>query len=218
MQRSDAEAKEQWWAYCDLQGGGVRDPAKHDPEFLQYFITQYQAGHRWEQGPKTHGHNLSDLFKEGQRKSQHWKTTWAQYCQHYGGGVNDPAKHETSFLVGFMDLLGQRGNMALQMMSPMMGMGMVPMPGSMSSERPLKRMRIGGGSMYSGSGYGGAQHSSGDPIKDQLVAQVKSYQRSGEEQKHQWWNFCDLQLGGVRDPMRHDGATLQNFLSLHGVE
>eukprot|EP00420_Gonyaulax_spinifera_P028423 CAMPEP_0197910396 /NCGR_PEP_ID=MMETSP1439-20131203/70822_1 /TAXON_ID=66791 /ORGANISM="Gonyaulax spinifera, Strain CCMP409" /LENGTH=76 /DNA_ID=CAMNT_0043532049 /DNA_START=56 /DNA_END=283 /DNA_ORIENTATION=+ len=48
MQRSDPAAKEQWWAYCDSVGQGVRDPAKHTLVFIQTFINKYNQGLRFE--------------------------------------------------------------------------------------------------------------------------------------------------------------------------
>merc|ERR1712050_393844 len=49
----------------------------------------------------------------------------------------------------------------------------------------------------------------------QLVEQVKAFQRGGGKQ--QWWDFCDGQLGGVRDPARHDVNTLRQFLQMSGA-
>merc|ERR1712151_862257 len=37
-QKMSDEQKETWWSYCDEQLNGVRDPARHDSETLQYFI------------------------------------------------------------------------------------------------------------------------------------------------------------------------------------
>jgi len=50
-----------------------------------------------------------------------------------------------------------------------------------------------------------------------MVMKVKAFQRLGQEQKEAWHTFCDSTLGGNRDPARHDEATLQQFLSMHGV-
>jgi len=212
MQRNDTTAKEQWWAFCDTHGGGIHDPAKHDADFIQRFLLQYTQGIRFEPTPPqtTNNTQLAELFKEGQRKSSNWKNAWAQYCQHYGGGVHDPGKHEIGFLVNFLDFLGQRGTLALSMMSSMMGggfqmaqpmgqpMGQPPMgqPNYMAVP-PAKRARV------------------GETEKDSLVMRVKSYQRSGEEAKQLWWSHCDNQLGGVRDPARHDSVTLQQFITAY---
>merc|ERR1719419_1030460 len=56
-----------------------------------------------------------------------------------------------------------------------------------------------------------------EEAKLDLVARVKAFQRSGDECKEQWWTHCDQQLGGIRDPARHDTDTLQNFCEEFGV-
>ncbi|CAE7030672.1 unnamed protein product [Symbiodinium natans] len=43
LQRSNPQAKEAWWAYCDSQGGGTRDPMRHDTDSLQAFLTSQGA-------------------------------------------------------------------------------------------------------------------------------------------------------------------------------
>jgi len=59
--------------------------------------------------------------------------------------------------------------------------------------------------------------SSGDPWKDQLVAKIKAFQRSGEDQKQAWWTFCDSQEGKNRDPARYEADALQQFVSGYGL-
>lgn len=187
LQRSDPTGREQWGAYCDEHGGGVRDPSKHSPEFVSTFLAQYNAGHRITipQGP------LADLMKHGQRNSIPWKQAWAGYCQEYGGGVNDPAKHDQKFLIGFMDFLGQSAVMSL---------------------------RGGGGGGYGrGGGRGGGGYVYCDPKKEALVNRIKAFQRTGEEQKNAWGEYCDEALGGVHDPMRHDAEVLLSFCVKHNV-
>merc|ERR1719282_1910770 len=48
-------------------------------------------------------------------------------------------------------------------------------------------------------------------LKDTLVAQVKNFQRQGEQQKELWSMYADMYLNGIRDPARHDAATLHEF-------
>lgn len=64
-----------------------------------------------------------------------------------------------------------------------------------------------------GMGYGMGM----DQKKSELVMKIKTYQKSGDTQKEGWHNYCDTDLGGVRDPARHDTAALQQFASLHGI-
>merc|ERR1719323_1972822 len=76
------------------------------------------------------------------------------------------------------------------------------------AEMPLKRMR-GADSMAVGMGNGG--------MKEALVAQVKQFQRMGTQQKDLWGTYADTYLQGVRDPSRHDAATLHEFCVNHHV-
>merc|ERR1719491_580552 len=39
FQRSGEQQKQAWWSYCDTMRGTVRDPAKHDIQSLQEFIS-----------------------------------------------------------------------------------------------------------------------------------------------------------------------------------
>jgi len=64
---------------------------------------------------------------------------------------------------------------------------------------------------------GGGAVASMDPAKDKLVNAVKSFQREGEMQRELWWNFCDTQLGGIRDPSRHEPVMLRQFLQANGI-
>merc|ERR1719323_1996872 len=76
------------------------------------------------------------------------------------------------------------------------------------AEMPLKRMR-GADSMAVGMGNGG--------MKEALVAQVKQFQRMGTQQKDLWGTYADTYLQGVRDPSRHDAATLHEFCVNHSL-
>eukprot|EP00747_Dinoflagellata_sp_TGD_P165008 gnl/TRDRNA2_/TRDRNA2_185753_c0_seq1.p1 gnl/TRDRNA2_/TRDRNA2_185753_c0~~gnl/TRDRNA2_/TRDRNA2_185753_c0_seq1.p1 ORF type:complete len:222 (-),score=35.11 gnl/TRDRNA2_/TRDRNA2_185753_c0_seq1:76-741(-) len=206
LQRADAGAKEQWGAYCEMHGGGIRDPSKHEAEFCQAFLDAFHRGEKF-QSANT---DLAMLMKEGQRKSVHFKTAWSAYCANYGGGKNDPMKHDAAYMVSFLDFLGQRGTMGLGMMTPM-GMGGGGPPGY--------------GDIY-GKGYGGGgppmkraragPANTGDARKDELVEKVKAFQRSGQANKEMWWAHADAVLGGIRDPAKHDSATLDQFLSSAG--
>jgi len=213
LQRKDPAAKEQWGIYCEQYGGGLRDPAKHPFDFISNFLSQFNSGFRYDalppKVPKESYGNIADLFKEGQRKSHNWKTAWAAYCQIYGGGTSDPNKHEVTFLVSFLDFLGQQGYNAL---APAAGAAAVSSP-------PAKRVRTGEPALGSTSGSRfssplPAATGGGDPA---LVQRIKNYQRMGQAHKEAWWSFCETNLGGVRDPARHDSNALQSFIQSHGV-
>jgi len=68
---------------------------------------------------------------------------------------------------------------------------------------------------YGGMGGGWGDSYGGDPEKDALVSRVKAIQRSGDEDKQKWWNFCDRQNTGTRDPSRHNVDFLRRFLDAY---
>eukprot|EP00439_Symbiodinium_sp_Y106_P060976 s2250_g9.t1 len=186
IQKGSQEGRKQWGLWCDTRGNGVRDPSKHTPEFLEEFVAQYNAGGRLESPAPEKVETLAELVKTGQRNSHHWQQAWTLYCQRFGHGVNDPYKHNSAFLVGFMDFLAYRGCMAMY-----------------------------GSVLDAGYNYWDWNESY-DPRKDSLVQKIKAMQRSNEEAKRQWWQFCDNRQGGIRDPTRHDVRVLQEFLNEQG--
>eukprot|EP00435_Cladocopium_sp_Y103_P026597 s3013_g6.t1 len=62
------------------------------------------------------------------------------------------------------------------------------------------------------SGRGGRQ-----PVvamaKAELVERIKALQRSDPAAKQAWWDYCDNNLQGAKDPNRHEDYTLQDFLT-----
>lgn len=198
LQRNDAVGKTQWEAYTDQHGGGVRDPSKHEADFVWGFLESYGSGVRLEvKNP------LVPLFKEGQRRSPAWKRCWEAYCTSQGHKYYDPAKHDQAALSGFINYLGESGEKVLMMTSSGMNWNSLHHDGP-----PLKRLNTGMG--------GGSMSTSGNPAKDQLVQAVKNFQRQSEQNKEAWGSFCDSYHGGIRDPMKHDMNTLQTFLMNHG--
>jgi len=54
--------------------------------------------------------------------------------------------------------------------------------------------------------------SSDAPLKESLVAKIKSFQRFDMEVKHAWWAFCESHGNNVRDPACYPVDVLQQFL------
>jgi hypothetical protein len=217
VQRSDPAAKQQWWDYADTHLAGSRDPARHDVSTLMEFMNAYNSGalpppsadgsgNSGKGGGKGCGgwsgwgdasgasENMVDFIKTGQKNSRPFKMAWVGYCGMAGNGKFDPSKYNDSFINGFIQYLG---NLAA-----------ADMGGSMS---------MNGGGMKrvgDGSGPGAKRQNAGS---NELAENVKALQRSSAEAKEAWWSFCDTQHGGVRDPNRHDPASLQSFLSQMGA-
>jgi len=247
IQRSNPDAKQAWWTHCDTVLGGVRDPNRHDEGVLSSFIHKYKAGGvarpagavpgafgaagagaygaaggypmlmqqaamQAAVAPKGlaaggagagGGDVLAGFVKEGQRKSPKWREAWQKYCAIYGKNINDPARHSESVLVKFLDFVGGRAVGDLDAQGEQQGIDFerrgIKRAAASEWEPPAKR---------GATATGETAH---------LVVQVKELQRSSKDIKEAWWLYCDDKLGGVRDPARHDAATLRSFLASWGV-
>mmetsp|Transcript_100350 Transcript_100350/g.259579 ORF Transcript_100350/g.259579 Transcript_100350/m.259579 type:complete len:254 (+) Transcript_100350:84-845(+) len=234
LQRSDPEAKEQWIKYCATQGAGMRDPTKHDAEFLQNFFNIRETI----EVPVHTDMGLAELFKEAQRASPGFKQAWSAYRSSMGGKYDDPAKHDESFLVSALEFLGQAAcaNMTMgRMCSEMMGKG----GGKGGCKGSGWGASSWGGSSWGGGGWdsgsngwegdiygpnkrrrteswnGGGSWNQPPQGKQALVDQVKAFQRSGEEQKQAWWAYA-ARNGEGKDPNRFEERQLHEFLVMQG--
>jgi len=149
-------------------------------------------------GPQS---SLVMAVKGFQRLGQEQKEAWHTFCDTTLGGNRDPARHDEATLQQFCALHGVDTS----------GGGMSG--GGMS-----------GGGMGMGMGMGMGGFGGGPDAKRQkteptnpMVLKVKAFQRLGQEQKDAWHAYCDTNLGGSRDPSRHDEATLGQFCAMHGV-
>ncbi|CAK0816380.1 unnamed protein product [Prorocentrum cordatum] len=83
-----------------------------------------------------------------------------------------------------------------------------------AGEPPAKRPPVGSGA-GGGAAAGGAAR---DPGKAALVDKVKALQRSDPTAKDAWQTYCEDSYRGVKDPSRHEAASLEAFLSTYGVD
>eukprot|EP00913_Durusdinium_trenchii_P031060 g29087.t1 len=146
---------------------------------------------------------LAECVKMGQRSSIQWKNAWQAYCQLYGGGFNDPAKHDDAFIKSFLEYVGEVALISLANME--------------SEERPQRKRPL------SGAVFAQAPPAKRQTIfqddsaeKTALVEKIKALQRSSFESKQAWWAFCDAEARGIKDPNRHQVEKLQQFLDEFG--
>eukprot|EP00928_Gymnodinium_smaydae_P073837 TRINITY_DN56964_c0_g1_i1.p1 TRINITY_DN56964_c0_g1~~TRINITY_DN56964_c0_g1_i1.p1 ORF type:complete len:218 (-),score=76.50 TRINITY_DN56964_c0_g1_i1:117-770(-) len=50
-----------------------------------------------------------------------------------------------------------------------------------------------------------------------LVQKIKELQKNDREAKEQWGLYCEAMGNGIRDPARHDGSFLQEFITNFGA-
>mmetsp|Transcript_6696 Transcript_6696/g.10725 ORF Transcript_6696/g.10725 Transcript_6696/m.10725 type:complete len:113 (+) Transcript_6696:69-407(+) len=84
MQREDYDTKLQWWAYCDEHGEGNKDPARHDDDFINGFLTFFNSGERLEVRDPKKGKGGKGSKGGGKGWSGGWNDSWSD-----GGGWND---------------------------------------------------------------------------------------------------------------------------------
>jgi len=190
LQKTDPIIKEQWVKYAMTEGGGTKDPARHDAAFLQRFLEIRETI----QVQMPIQCNLADFFREACKQSPTFKTAWGMYRQGMGDNrSDDPARHSRESLSGALEFMAQSG---LTMMS--MG-GLAPEGDDWGQN---KRQRT--------------ENSGMPPEKLMLVNKVKDLQKSGDEQKQAWWNFAQMH-GQNKDPARFEESQLREFLTMQGV-
>mmetsp|Transcript_121532 Transcript_121532/g.227140 ORF Transcript_121532/g.227140 Transcript_121532/m.227140 type:complete len:716 (-) Transcript_121532:35-2182(-) len=99
-QRGSDAFREAWMRYCEENGGGSRDPARHDMDFLSGFLAVAPS----DQPPElTEEHmRLVAQVKSLQRTNKDFQEAWWKHCDENGGGKRDPARHEADFLENFL--------------------------------------------------------------------------------------------------------------------
>mmetsp|Transcript_9404 Transcript_9404/g.17391 ORF Transcript_9404/g.17391 Transcript_9404/m.17391 type:complete len:238 (-) Transcript_9404:99-812(-) len=112
LQRQSHETRMQWWHWCEVYGGGWRDPKRHQVSFLQGFLdavetnTVPQAAMQLPEGAQTEElwwlQELVNAVKEGQRQSPEFKRQWWAFCDRHGSGVRDPGRHRPEFVEHFL--------------------------------------------------------------------------------------------------------------------
>ncbi|CAL1132360.1 unnamed protein product [Cladocopium goreaui] len=161
------------------------------------------------------GASLGDFVKTGQRQSKHWTNAWQTYCALYGGGINDPSKHEDSFTKSFIEYVGEIAANGLSALASSQGINLEEVVGQSGG---TKRPATGGAASPAGMpAKQGRFDMDTSAQKQALVDKVKHLQRTNMSSKESWWVYCDQQCGGMRDPMRHDVNSLEAWLASQGV-
>ena len=137
-------------------------------------------------------------IKSGQRTAPMWSRAWLNYISKNGNGNSDPAEYDEKFLCDFVNWLVLPGSME-------MGGGMQSSSGTSAdtSIGKCSKEPMGVGTR--------------DSQKDDLVRKIKSFQRRSAPQTAAWWKYAEEELGGVRDPAKHDVIILEQFCEKHGI-
>lgn len=174
---------------------------------------------------------LAQQIKQLQRSSPGAREAWRAHCDESLGGMHDPARHDDNELQAFLDWWEAEGSSSAAAQGPDDGLVQQVKkiqksgPGGRSAWEEHCDTELGG--IHDPSRHdaavlqafvdwwkaegavaaGGSQSSN-----SKLVQQVKTIQRSGPAGKQAWEEHADAELGGVRDPSRHDPSVLQAFV------
>merc|ERR1711904_653495 len=141
---------------------------------------------------------MADSIKQCQRSSRSFKETWADYCQIFGAGNNDPNRHDLEYVSRFLELVGKATVASLNQLQ------------AQQEEPPAKRLNTGLSAIEL------------LPLKTKIVDVLKAYQKQSEEAKNAWVTFVasredEFGVRGTRDPARHSVEVLLEFMNLAGL-
>lgn len=226
LQRRSPGVKELWRHYCETFGGGTYDPTKHDVNFVVEFFDHLgnaalkSVGSGPAGGPaggRKGGRERAE-GKGGRERAESAPAPQKRAASAIigggpigggGGGLwatEPPAKRARG------DGIGSPRVVAVATRPPAKGLA----PSSKGGAAGGKGGAGGKGKRSRGVGGGGA--GAGNPgSREYLVAQVKAFQRMGDDNNQLWGMFVDGGFDGIRDPSRHEAATLQEFVETHGV-
>lgn len=100
-QRQSDPFKEAWWKFCHEHGNDVRDPMRHDADYLKRFLEVAPAIVSPVDNCEEHKALVNEI-KMGQRTSDEYKEQWYAHCEEHGSRTHDPAKHDKPFLRDFI--------------------------------------------------------------------------------------------------------------------
>lgn len=112
-QRNCQEWKQLWIEWCQQNGNGVQDPARHSSLFILSFVLKFGlasvVGTNWAQPYLV---SLGELAKpymtqtisRGCQESDTWNELWSSFADGKGVNLRDPSKHDAGSLMEFFDM------------------------------------------------------------------------------------------------------------------
>ncbi|CAK9030198.1 unnamed protein product [Durusdinium trenchii] len=115
VQREGEESKQQWWAFCELEGkSNRRDPQRHSLQSLRRFFQIREQGGLPRSVQKLRSdaaaHQLwVQKLTEILRASEEAKQNWWDYCDKYHGGLRYPQQHTAKSIQTFFECHAAHG-------------------------------------------------------------------------------------------------------------
>jgi len=98
---SSPEAKQAWIDLCEAEGGGFRDPRKHEAWFLQKYLDMMGGSHVAQPAPERR--QLVAEVKAMQKGSASAKQRWVEFCVERCNSVYDPKSIRAELLRQWLD-------------------------------------------------------------------------------------------------------------------
>lgn len=212
FQRQGPPQQEAWVQFCDGRCGGTRDPSRLDVASLEVFLVE----HGVMEGGASGGSQMSEWQQQLQLMNPNYKCGWG------GGGVPLATASGKSKAQLIMQVKAfQRASLENKEIwgsfcNATYGGTRDPNKHDESSLQ-MFLSEYANGFVPEENGKDKESHGTGDAAKDELVAKIKAYQRTGEAEKETWKTYAEAQIGRYRDPALHDIAILQHFVNVYGL-
>jgi len=218
IQKSGDSEKRKWWDFCSKRGVDKFDPARHSSEFLQAFLNEYKFG-------AGAGGSFAVVDDDDgtvvRLRGLPFSATAAEvvtFCSGYGidesqvavnyGADGRPAGE--AFVVFSDKATASRAKEELQ--KAQMGSRYIELFSATYAEWTRASEAAIAHASGGGMPRGRRDESTGDQYMDNLIAQVKSIQRTGDAAKQCWYKYCDSSGDTNYDPKRHGPEFLQHFV------
>lgn len=182
--------------------------------------------------------DLVSVMKRMQRINPQFKEAWASHCMTQLGGFRDPGRHDPAVLQEFLDWWqSENGHLEDEKPSPKLVERIKRLQRSSAQAKQAwieyTDTELGGKrdpNLHTASAleaflanweenpgeatpvFKANVMSNEEPPPSDLVDKVKRVQRMSPQGKQAWIDYCDGELGGVRDPNRHQADALAEFL------
>eukprot|EP00933_Yihiella_yeosuensis_P048715 TRINITY_DN4507_c1_g4_i1.p1 TRINITY_DN4507_c1_g4~~TRINITY_DN4507_c1_g4_i1.p1 ORF type:complete len:193 (-),score=28.72 TRINITY_DN4507_c1_g4_i1:47-625(-) len=185
--------------------------------------------------------SLVNRVKDLQRKSPAAKEQWGQQCESAGYNFRDPSRHTPEFIRNFL-AKHERAAVEASEVADLFKAGQrrsahwkeawasycqqygnhVHDPAKHEEFFMIAFLDYLGyhGHVAISNGEGappGKRSRREDPIKDDLIERIKAFQRSDDDAKQSWHNYCDANPCRIRDPSRHTLDFLKVFVERYNV-
>mmetsp|Transcript_43824 Transcript_43824/g.95415 ORF Transcript_43824/g.95415 Transcript_43824/m.95415 type:complete len:367 (+) Transcript_43824:27-1127(+) len=223
-QRRSVSWKEAWVSYCEQYGGGRYDPNRHEESFLVGFLELAGAcvaeklgiAVQPPQQPQQQQHQLPP------GKRQRTSSAGSGYAGS-GYGYVDPSA--SAALVDQVKSFQRQGKECKDVWVAFCDQNLQGVYDPARHDSTVLQQFLESQGTYSSGSYSTAYSppasqqlvGMNDPGRQELVDQVKAFQKLGKDHTEEWRAYCDVMGSRIYDPARHESQLLYHFLETKGL-